>query len=1054
MDPRQRAKLAQFKEQMESRETESPANTLSSETLDYQEHMTERHKDAGHKINQTIVAEKQDASERPSQLNDNQSDQGRHQEASRVSWKEKHPELFQEMVDNNVPLDAEQFKKEGYRFSRAKDGTMSVLYPTKEYTEWLQGNQNPENYPPNHYETLAEKQARENRIKQTEDESKSQRKLQEQIQKEADEQGHKEAEGVRERRERFYAEQQTKRTKEANERLEKSSTEKAKETRHRNRLKRLGIEESDVEQLYSEMFPNSGFPLSSRERENIVLLADRHLKERRDYLSTASSEYIYKKACAAEMMKELNDGDVSEGGSASSELFSDAFYDRLDVRYPVKNVNQAYSRRHGYYGYDPKYSSSEIDVAERILDTQQRVLFAEKIEEKFSNLSPEEKDDCKRGALTALVGGGLLGLKLSERKGQLDELFEKTGLDKNSLSLSTIVEGHHYLKGHVKDPDRSMEEFAEYFNLGSRINENIANPNSGLEWSHGKLSLKMQNGGWIDIDIDIDSQTQEKIEQSRQGIISDFERELESSGILEKGFSKKKKEFNDSVSRRVSDWQPGENLGFLEDISHLQSSRLDLYKLPEEDYSLERRLKSRLESKMQESELGHLFVGLFYAIDWDVEVDGAGALREALTHRLAKGIRAEKSGEISYLTDIFETEEFKANQDDIGLDFESSEVFQAGFEGFINTIASTKGELSAQVDWYCDNIFIHDPEKFLSQLKAYQGSAECSRGLKAKIGRFLNRSDMIAEFYRQQQLKQDSEMMMRQVEIENADKQPIEPTDITKEDIEAIIAPEVSILRKADQNDVLSLVRRRQEELVTAIEDMGAEKVRTFPFVKEFPVEGGEAEYSTRSNGQRPPIDFGIEKVETEMKYYNFVKENIPDSNPQWFIDSFPGEDRIVENPENRFDGVKLDSPRSYIGFSFEYEGKLCVVAESFGDPAAMYLFCGEPGSNFKRMFDMSKLDARMDANVATVNHLDKQHIDEDLDASYQRAFMFFRTGDKSSVYYGPIGTRSEWEARQDETFPAWPLGVTGDYGEYGDDIERYRAWQANQMNSRPNAVL
>ena len=57
MDPKQREKLAQFKEQMEGGATESPADTLSSETLDYQEHMTERHKDAGHKINQTIIAE-------------------------------------------------------------------------------------------------------------------------------------------------------------------------------------------------------------------------------------------------------------------------------------------------------------------------------------------------------------------------------------------------------------------------------------------------------------------------------------------------------------------------------------------------------------------------------------------------------------------------------------------------------------------------------------------------------------------------------------------------------------------------------------------------------------------------------------------------------------------------------------------------------------------------------------------------------------------------------------------------------------------------------------
>ena len=59
MDPKAKAKLTKLKEEMEKDASRENTDTnLLAETLDYHEHMEQRHKAAGRKVNQTIVAEK------------------------------------------------------------------------------------------------------------------------------------------------------------------------------------------------------------------------------------------------------------------------------------------------------------------------------------------------------------------------------------------------------------------------------------------------------------------------------------------------------------------------------------------------------------------------------------------------------------------------------------------------------------------------------------------------------------------------------------------------------------------------------------------------------------------------------------------------------------------------------------------------------------------------------------------------------------------------------------------------------------------------------------
>ena len=246
------------------------------------------------------------------------------------------------------------------------------------------------------------------------------------------------------------------------------------------------------------------------------------------------------------------------------------------------------------------------------------------------------------------------------------------------------------------------------------------------------------------------------------------------------------------------------------------------------------------------------------------------------------------------------------------------------------------------------------------------------------------------------------------------------------------------MLRAASRDDIKRLIEDRQRELLEEYKERGAERISTFTGQKTL---RGEQEEREPKERKEAPFDFGIEKVRGLQKYANYIELNYPNSNLQRFIDTFPDE------TEKNGGKIKLDSTRSYIGFSFEYDGKTCAVAESFGDPAGMYLYCDELGSDFKKMFDMSKFDAERDPNIAVVDHLDKDHFDEDLDTSYQKAFIFFKSGDKGDVLYTNYGGQRKWRENQKREFPAWPVDISNEYQPYPDDLTEYQAWHERQDN-------
>lgn len=387
---------------------------------------------------------------------------------------------------------------------------------------------------------------------------------------------------------------------------------------------------------------------------------------------------------------------------------------------------------------------------------------------------------------------------------------------------------------------------------------------------------------------------------------------------------------------------------------------------------------------------------------------------------------------IHYTVEQFDDESFKKNQEKIGIDFKDPELFDPAFNGFINVIKTPNGEYESSADWYYDNIFANDPVKFLSMLKAFRQSEDCGRGLKAKLTRFVDTCKGLQEFL--------LAGVPAKEEKEKKSKR--------------------NILMSATRSEIEEVLADRQRELIKEARERGAEVIHTFD--EKTPIERTSNENTPieRTPNKNTPgtesdpdyeayiinHDFGIAKIKNLLKYQRFIELNMPDSNPQLFMDAFT--DVAVDdiNGENKLKFFKANATTSYVGFTFNYEGKQCMVAESFGDPAAMYLaFSNEGGVDCKKIFDLSKTEADKLDNVAVVDHIDKNHFDDDLDTSYEKAFMFFRYSDKDAVLFGTLDTQKEWRQLQAEEFSAWPLNVENEQFNK-KDLDAYHEWQAKQQ--------
>ena len=380
-----------------------------------------------------------------------------------------------------------------------------------------------------------------------------------------------------------------------------------------------------------------------------------------------------------------------------------------------------------------------------------------------------------------------------------------------------------------------------------------------------------------------------------------------------------------------------------------------------------------------------------------------------------------------YVTRAFNSKDLARVEQNLNLDLSSPEVFEKSIYGFLNTLQGVNGENSKQANWYYESIFANNPDEFYSRMMDLKKDKDFPRGLKTKITRFMNENKSFQEYEQArmfEKMTREAERKQRSVGYR-------------------------SIMRNASGEDIDALIRKRQLELVNEIKEAGTEEIDTFDETSIKPeTESNEKEADKERWFKTERVkNFGVRKVEMMKAWKEHIESTYfydasEDKKPEFFIDTFP----VVGADNGKLDNVILDDDLSYVGFQFEYEGNLCVIAESFNTEAGMYLFRGKPGDNFKEMFDGTKAEALQDPRVVRIEHLDRENMEDSIDLTYQKAFLYLRTGDKNIVHYNVFGDngRRDWREYQKIEYPAWPMSIEKEEID-PEELERYKQWQQSQ---------
>lgn len=551
----------------------------------------------------------------------------------------------------------------------------------------------------------------------------------------------------------------------------------------------------------------------------------------------------------------------------------------------------------------------------------------------------------------------------------------------------------------------------DYFDLKNEVAKRIYGEGSDIYPSDDKERLVFDDWyygyGRTELSPEISAKAVEKIKDATGKLVERISDDTEISRLMEKDLE------------GISDWERRELAKMLYDGGNLIdfSHYLNIKKIGISSSDVLRQYIDNLMSKeplrrfIDKKELREAAP----VTEMEVDSNYREILHDGLLERLETGVR-KINGQERYLAGIFETESFLENQERLGIDFNDPEIFEPAFNGFMNTLKTRNGEQSEQADWYYENIFANDPGRFLAMVKAFKEESD-DVGAKRKITRFFKNNEQAFNDKVKQEVE---ERFAKEINGEHR-------------------AIRTSVLKNAERRDIKKIIDEYKKDVVERVRQKGGEEIDSFTGVKTM---SGEREETGTRERKETPFDFSIEKANALFRYGDFIENNVPDANIQWFTDTF------VKNGEVS-DIFKRDD--SYIGFSFKYEGNLCVIAESLDEQAAMYLWRGEPGEDFKEMFDLSKFDAKRteDPRIVSVNHLDKEHFDESLDLSYKKAFLFFRDGDKGVVNYGyfsnnPARAKQDWNDYQKSEYQAWPLSIDG-YAAETEDLERYNAWHERQ---------
>ncbi len=896
-------------------------------------------------------------------------------------WKE-HEDTFKEAEELGAPLDAETFEKEDYKLMRdPDDDKVHVWAPTPAYKDWQKNGEKTRR--PRHYEDVQDKQSRLEREEQ-------------------------------------------KRAREEEERKEKDAYEARVEAVAKF------VTPEEIKKITQEMFPDTKFTKYRMERmkEDIPRLVVEYLGKRQEALrkGDVTAEDAYREA----RQRKMEQGSMD---APSKEELAEGLAGSLSTELRVKNKHSGWNSYRHRYNFEYTYETPI--VAQAILNRAQTELLSGELQETVEELTPEKEKFVLESLVAKGVKEGTLFFKAGDlSREQIVEKIQELGLDVNDQSLRRQILANGY-----KEDENNV--IPEVFALKELVAEMMDAPSeNGLVFDRerSRFGVRNINGEIRYLSDDVSSAAEEK---RREMLATIAEAEKDNPELVSAIEERKKAAVegaNFDLGRTLIGYRANEDRRqeLLEEMMNREKvkwtfgSSTDLIKVPEELAAYEEFLPPADVLKM------------LYP-DREVEFTGKmESARSALLECLATGITDPSySDPDNNFLKIFETDFYKQYKDEIGLDFSDPEVFNKAFDGFMRVLQATKGEKSSAAEWYFENVFVTNPDKFDFMLHSVWADEDTPRGLKNKIGSFRNNNEAYKDYVIQ---KKREEARKAAEEAEALDEGLAHMTR-----------------RSLSHDDVKRLINRYKKELVEKIKGYGLE-----------PVEGtfSDESYTSRVTPPRPkpeipayegegaPEDFGLRKVMALNEWYLWIKNNIPGAfdNPEgedsvdWFMDGFSGESVEDYDPDDPFANINIDNQNSYIGFKFNFRGKQCVIMESFNNESAMYVMRLDKDEDFTDLFLYSKLDAirNNDQRIARVPHVDIQDYEElGKDKAIRNAMLYLGDGDKKALLLRTYGSgergRVGFSDYMQRNFPDEAIGIDSIEERFPGSLAGYRAWQERQ---------
>ena len=761
----------------------------------------------------------------------------------------------------------------------------------------------------------------------------------------------------------------------------------------------------NIDAIFGKLFPDQDYTPSKKRRlrREVPRLALEYFQNRTRVLKNDRQiRMIYQGA----VEKGLEDDAIA---AVSDDLLLRSANDYLSEYEHVKNVTKSWDPYS--YEYNYVYADESPIVAQEILGNRQMELLGDSVKAAVTRLSPEKLTQIKNDSIKGYLkrGGILLGM-IAKMPEEVRGVLESPDANTEEI-IRCILDGYESIQN-----GDDKKKVAEFFDLENQISGIDETPGNGFDmyvedghllYIHKKAYWGNQ---WSKIPDELSGSIIARHKQSAQEIIDRIRQNPDFLSTLD--------EDRESSIKKAEQEAYNDLMRCARDIQNTQFNfnvYLSAEKIPFSAGKVRRFIDGFCGDESSARWWHEVKDPILSGVS-DVSIDYTGVLSQALKDCLQHGVDT-RGKDVSYLTEIFDTAGFLSNYDKLGIDFKDPEIMKLAFDGFINTLGTRNGETSNQADWYYYSIFANDPGKFLSMVKALREDPNTKRGIKGKLTRFFDHNPLAFEDKVRDELEKRFEN-----EINDGHR-----------------TMRASVLRTVNRGQISGIIENYKDRLIKTIKAKGAEDISTF--VGERQMSGQQRETGTEDR-KEVPFDFGLEKGNALLKYGSFVETTFPNCNIQWFVDTFP---------QGKNGNVKYDDENSYIGFTFEYNGKLCVIAESLNGQAATYLWRSEIGDDlneeFREMFDMARFDAKRtsDPRIVSVNHLDKEHFDDSIDEVYQKAFIFFNSGDKREVLYKNFGGREGWEAHRDQVLEAWPLGVDQEHKNYPEGLEAYHRWQQRQ---------